>query len=293
MRVKTAITRAARAMREDAKLHLVAISSLTVAFLCLATALCAIANLSSVAEAWGRSARMTIYLEDGAPAESVERLRLLLEGVSEVRRVEHLTSAQAQAQFVEDAELDREIASLPADVFPASLEVDLVPGTASARMTGIAERVGRFEAVDDVETYQGWFSRLESLLTTGRVASGVLAALVLLCVLFVVGNTIRLAIAGRRDEIEVLKLCGASDGFVRGPFLVEGAVQGFVSATLAVLLLFAGFVAFREPVDATVASLAGVRTVFLHPAVMLALMLGGAALGAAGSAMSLRRYLAV
>ena len=293
MHLKTAITRAARAMREDAKLHFVAVSSLTVAFLCLATALAAMANLSNVAEAWGRSARMTLYLEDGASQEQVDRLRLLLEGLGDVRRVEHVTSARAQEEFVRDAELDRALSGLPADVFPASLEVDLAPGTSTARMASIAERVGRFEAVDDVETYQSWFSRLESLLTTGRVAAVVLAALVLLCVLFVVGNTIRLAIAGRRDEIEVLKLCGASDGFVRGPFLVEGAVQGLVSATLAVLLLLIAFVALREHVDASIAALAGVRTVFLHPAILFALIVGGAAVGATGSALSLRRYLAV
>ncbi len=130
-------------------------------------------------------------------------------------------------------------------------------------------------------------------MATGRVASSGLAVLVLLCVLFVVGSTIRLAIAGRRDEIEVLKLCGASDGFVRGPFLVEGAVQGLVSALLALVLLFLVFSAVREHLDATVAALAGVRTVFLHPALGLALVFGGALLGAAGSAISVRRYLTV
>jgi cell division transport system permease protein len=293
MQLKTAITRAARAMREDAKLHLVAVSSLTVAFLCLASALWAIANLSSVADAWGRSARMTIYLRDGAGAEEVDRLRLLLEGLGEVREVEHLTRARARAQFLENAELDAELADLPADAFPASLEVELAAGTSSGRASAIAERVGQLGAVEDVETYQGWFGRLDALLATGRIASTVLAVLVLLCVLFVVGNTIRLAIAGRRDEIEVLKLCGASDGFVRGPFLVEGAVQGLVSSALAVVFLFAAFLACREQVDAAVAAFTGVRTVFLHPAMMLALIFGGAAVGAAGSAISLRRYMAV
>lgn len=293
MPMKTAISRAARAMREDARLHFIAVSSLTVAFLCLATSLFAIANLSSVADAWGRSARMSIYLRDGASAQEVDQLRLVLSGLSEVRAVEHLSQSEAQARFMEDADLDPTLANLPADVFPASLEVELAPGTQSARLAMIADRIGSFSAVDDVEAYQGWFHRLEDLVRTGRVASSVLAALVLLCVLFVVANTIRLAIAGRRDEIEVLKLCGASDGFVRGPFLVEGAAQGFVSSLLAVVVLFAAFLLLRDEVDATIASLAGVRTVFLHPATVAGLVVGGTLLGAAGSALSLRRYMAV
>ena len=293
MNLRTAITRAARAMREDAKLHLVSVSSLTVAFLCLATALCLIANLSGMADAWGRSARMSVYLGEGVDARDVEQLRLVLEALPEVHAVEHVTSVAARAQFLEDAELGAELESLPADVFPASLEVEIVAGTATGRMAAIAERVGRLDNVEQVETYRGWFDRLETLLDTGRVASVALALLVLLCVLFVVANTIRLAIAGRRDEIEVLKLCGASNGFVRGPFLVEGAVQGFLSAFLAVLLLFAIFLFVRPEVDATIAALAGVRTVFLSPWVALALIAGGAFVGASGSAISLRRYLTV
>lgn len=293
MHLKTAIARATRAMREDVKLHLIAVSSLTVAFLCLASALLAIANLSSIAEAWGRSGRMTVYLRDGADTEEVERLTLLLEALSEVRAVEHLTSGRARAEFLENAELDAELNDLPAEVFPASLEVELAEGTSPARLSSLAARVGQFGAVEDVETYEDWFGRLDALLTTGRFASIVLALLVLLCVLFVVGSTIRIAIAGRRDEIEVLKLCGASDRFVRGPFLIEGAVQGFISSALAVALLFLAFIFCREQVDSTLAVLAGVRTVFLGPSVVLTLILAGAMVGAAGSVISLRRYLAV
>lgn len=291
--MKKAIRRAARAIREDAKLHLVSLSSLTVAFLCLATALWAIANLSSVADSWGRSARMSIYLAEGAEGEEVEQLRLLLEGLPEVADAQMISAAEARARFLEDASLDESLSELPADAFPASLEVTLVSGVQEARMGALVDRIGRFRAVDEIETYQGWFDRLDDLLTAGRVASGVLAGLVLLCVLFVVANTIRLAIAGRREEIEVLKLCGASDGFVRGPFLVEGAVQGFVSALLALVLLFVAFLALRGHVDSTLASLAGVRTVFLQPGIALTLVFGGAAIGAVGSLLSLRRYMAV
>ena len=279
-------------MREDLRLHLVSISSLTIAFLCLAAALFGMTNLDGLAESWSRQGRMSIYLADDVGVDDVEQLRLLLEGLPEVSAIEHVTSRAARAQMASESE-DAELGALPAELFPASLEVTLGGGTTAARMGAIAERVGLFRAVEGVETYEGWFEQLESLIAAGRVVAGVLAGLVLLCVLFVVGNTIRLAIAGRRDEIEVLKLCGASDGFVRGPFLVEGAVQGFLSSAIAVLLLFLAFITMREQIDATIAALVGVRTVFLHPALALALVLGGGFVGATGSALSLRRYMGV
>ena len=286
-----AFTRAARGMREEARLHLVAISSLTIAFFCLGAALIAMTNLSRVAERWGETARMTIFLRDGASSQDITQLRMALEGVQGVASVAYVTSEEARTQFLADSASASGLASIPADAFPSSLEVELSEGTAHADR--IAERVGTFAIVEDVETYQGWFRQLESLLDAGRGAASGLAILVLVSVLFVVGSTIRLAVTGRRKEIEVMKLCGASDSFVRGPFIVEGAVQGLLSALLAITFLFALYLGLHERVDGVFTTLAGIRTSFMPPLFALGVLLLGGVLGAAGSAVSLRRYLTV
>ena len=96
------------------------------------------------------------------------------------------------------------------------------------------------------------------------------------CVLAIIGNTIRLAVANRRREIEVLKLCGATDGYVRSPFLVEGALQAVAAATLALLLLLIAYLCLRGHVESHAER--GDRrasTVFLDPLTMLAIVLGG------------------
>lgn len=296
MSLSTAITRAARSMREEARLHLVAISSLTIAFLGLGVTLVVSANLDAVADAWGRSARISVFLRDGAAASDVEELRLAIEGLPEVTSVDHLTAAEAREAFLATGPDDdgaSTLSAIPADAFPASLEVELAGGIASDRSVAIGERIAQFSAVEDVETYQGWFTRLEAVLGAGRGVAIALSLLVLLSVLLVVGNTIRLAVAGRKDEIEVMKLCGADDAFVRGPFLVEGGVQGFAAALIAMALLTAGFLLVREELDATVAALAGVRTVFLPPVLAVGILFAGTLAGIAGSALSLRRYLTV
>jgi len=120
-----------------------------------------------------------------------------------------------------------------------------------------------------------------------------LALLVMFCVVAVIGNTIRLAVARRRQEIEVMKLCGATNGFVRGPFVLEGMFQGFASALLAILALLVGYLALHESVDSTLAALTGSRVVFLGAWTLVALLAGGAVIGAIGSAVSVRRYLSV
>jgi cell division transport system permease protein len=120
-----------------------------------------------------------------------------------------------------------------------------------------------------------------------------LSLLVTVCVLAIIGNTIRLAVANRRREIEVLKLCGATDGFVASPFLLEGVMQAVAAAVIALLALLALYFAVRGQLEATLSALTGVRTVFLQPTTALAIVLGGALAGATGSALSLRRYLRV
>ena len=294
MKLSTAIARAARSMREEARLHLVAISSLTIAFLGLGLTLLVSVNLDRIADAWADSARISVFLRDGASRTDVEQLRMALEGLPEVASVEHVSASEARAAFLAAGPSEGDaLASIPADAFPASLEIALAPGVTSERSAAIGARVAEFAAVDEVETYQSWFAELDLVLGAGRGFVLVLGLLVLLAVFFVVGNTIRLAVAGRRQEIEVMKLCGADDGFVRGPFLVEGAVQGFAAAFLAVLLLTAGFVAIRAELDGTLGALAGIRTAFLSPPLSLALLAAGTLAGVAGSALSLRRYLVV
>lgn len=293
MSFKMALARAKRGLREERRLYIVAVTSLSVAFLCLASALLATANLNQAAERWGRSGRMTVYLEDGAQSQDIMQLQVVLEALPEVAGVAHLTAEQARETFLEQSEVTADFASLPANVFPASLEVDLAQGTTVQRVEALSQRVGQFRAVSDIETYRGWFDRLEGLVMAGRTVAFGLALLVGLCVVAVIGNTIRLAVARRRQEIEVMKLCGATDAFVRGPFVLEGTFQAVMAAGIALAVLTAGFLFLRDDVDGTIAALTGVRTVFLSPLVLASLLFGGAFVGAVGSAMSLRRYLAV
>jgi cell division transport system permease protein len=288
------MTRARRGVREDAKLYVVAVSSLTVAFLCLATALLGVTNLADLADRWGRTHKMSVYLKDEAATADVERLKAVLSSIDGVTRAEHLTSIVAREHFLKDASVKSELSSLPTDVFPASIEVEFAADTSDARIREVADKVGAFgAAVSEVDTYRTWFDRLGALLTAGRTAALMLALLVLVCAFAVVANTIRLAVASRRDEIEMLKMCGATDGFVRGPFVLEGTLQGLISAVLSLLILVVLYLTLRSQVDSTLGPLTGMRLSFLSPLLVLGIVLAGAIAGALGSAVSIRRYLAV
>lgn len=288
-----ALARAKRGLRDDLSLHLVAVASLVVAFLCLGAALLSVVNLSNVAERWGRAEHLTVYLVDRAKESDTAQLRLVLESLQEVSAVAYVSANDAKREFAEQIDPTIDAASLPADAFPASLEVTLRPNAEQGRIAEIAERVKRFEAVEHVETYRDWLAQVATLVSAGRSAVGLLALLVAVCVLAIIGNTIRLAVTNRKREIEVLKLCGATDGYVRSPFLIEGAMQAGSAAFVSMALLLLAYLSLRGTLEATLSSITGVRLEFLPPLTVLAVVVGGALIGGLGSALSLRRYLRV
>jgi len=292
--LKTLYTRAKRGMREDPRLYLVAVSSLSVAFLCLSAALLGLTNLSDLAERWGRTHHMSVYLKDGAERTDVDKLLSVLRSLPAITRVDHIGPTQAREQFLREASARSSLAALPVEAFPASIEAEFGTKVDAARIEEVARKVGAFSSVvEQVDTYRIWFERLGTLLSAGRMVALALALLVVFCAFAVVSNTIRLSVTHRKEEIEMLRMCGATDGFVRGPFVVEGVLQGLIASSSAMLILTIGYYSLRSQVDAALAPLAGMRMSFLPPLVVAGIVLGGALLGACGSVLSIHRYLKV
>ncbi len=287
-------TRAKRGLRDDPRLYLVAVSSLTVAFLCLSAALLGLTNLRDLAERWGRSHHMSVYLKDGAERADVDRLLQVLEALPALARVDYLSPSQAREQFLRESTAGGSLAALPVEAFPASIEVEFAARVSAARIEEVARKVGAFNAVvDQVDTYRTWFERLGALLSAGRVAALMLTLLVIVCAFAIVSNTIRLSVTHRRDEIEMLRMCGATDAFVRGPFVIEGTLQGLLASSLAMLILIVAYFLLRDRFDAALAPLAGMRLSFLPPLLAVGIVIAGAVLGAFGSVISIHRYLKV
>ena len=157
----------------------------------------------------------------------------------------------------------------------------------------MVQKLRQLPAIDDVETYQAWTERLARLVRGGVAAAALLALVVFASVLAVVGSTIRLALQRRRAEVEVLKLVGATDRFVKGPFLLEGSAQGALGAMGAIALLGALFLLVRGRLDGELAALVGVEPAFLPWQVALAMVAVGALLGMTAAALGLRKLVIV
>ena len=271
-----------RAGRSDWRLQALSVFSLSVAFVCLAASLLVLTNVEAVRDRWSRAGRATIYLRDHA-ADADEQTR----GVSKVRRV---SSEEARREVVSQ---DTQLAALPVSAFPSSLEVSFDASITDEELGAIALKLRALPAVDTVETYERWTERLSSLLGGGVTAAACLAFIVLAAVMSVVGSTMRLLLQRRKIEVEVLKLVGATDGFVRRPFVLEGASQGALGAGLAVVLLGVLYLIVRGRFDQQLANLLGVTPSFLPWPAMAGMIALGGALGAVSALLSLRKLSSV
>jgi cell division transport system permease protein len=286
--------RARRGMLREWRLHMLSVCSLTVAFVCLGAALLVVTNLRVIEQRWAHAGRASIYLREGASQDEVETLRNALLRIAAVSSVRFLSSSEARMEFGQhEIQGKSALAALPVEAFPSSLEIDVAPDMTDAELLDVVGKLKQLPTVDDVETYQAWTERLARLVRGGVAASALLAIVVFTAVLAVIASTMRLALQRRRTEVEVLKLVGATDGFVKKPFVLEGSVQGALGALGAIALLAVLFVFVRGKLDSELAGLIGVEPTFLPWYVATGMVVLGAFLGATAALASLRKLVAV
>jgi cell division transport system permease protein len=281
-----------RSGRGDGRVYLLSVFSLAVAFVCLSSALLIVFNLRAVELRWARAGRISVYLRDGTSHDQVAQLRRALEQTPAVASTRHVTAADARKEMVEDG-VAGSLAVLPVEAFPASIELSLTDDVTEEQVAAIAQKLRDVPSIESVETYQRWTDRISALVRGGVAASAVLALVVLAAVVSVISSTMRFALHRRRIEVEVLKLVGATDRFVRRPFLVEGALQGALGATasLALLALLYGIV--RGKFDDELGALLGIHPTFLPWEIMAAMVAAGAVLGAVSAFAGVRKLSAV
>ncbi len=286
------IHRAWRGGKSEWRTHMVTVLSSSVAFLCLAFALLTVFNLRGLQQRWEAMGRLSVYLTSSASADDVLRLKQALEAIPAVEQVREVTSEEARRELLQAAPT-AVLKALPSDAFPASLEVRLVEQAPSDALDTLAERIGRFNYVESIETYRVWSQRVARFVGAAILVAAALALVVFLAVVTTVSSSTKLMLERRRAEVEVLRVVGATAAYVRRPFMVEGAVQGAVGATAALLLAGAAFLALQQAFSESLTLFLGASPHFLPFWVCVSLIAVGGLLGSVAAGVSLRRSVLV
>ena len=251
-------------------------------------------NADRVLDAVAEDLRITVYLADDVTSEEVDALQRLIANRDEVDTVTFLTAEDDRARNV--ALLSSELLEgLDEEAIPGqpAIEIQLAPRQRTkddfANLDLWLEELTHVDSVQDAYFGADKIRILFAIIDLVRFTGILICLIVLAAAIFFTFSTIKLAVYARKEEIEVLRLVGATDGFIRAPFYIEGALAGLcgsLTALAIIAFIHSRIVAFVEEEHFLNVSLG------LMPAgVVLWLLLGGVTLGLAGSALSLGRYL--
>jgi cell division transport system permease protein len=271
-------------------INALSVGTIAVSLFVLGAFLTVASNLNEVVDRWTQKVRVTFFLSDGLETHIRDSLVNRLREDPVVESVELVSREQALERF---RTLFRDLRTLPDDLgenpFPASLEVALRPGKQSP--AEVRRLVGDFEKAPGVHEVQYDLLWIERLSTAARLVRGVgalLGGILVLAGVFTISNVIRLTVYARQDELDIMRLVGATQGYVKGPFVVEGMLQGGLGGLVSVGLLWLTFRVLAT--DALAASdLMGRAVVFLPRQLALLIVMGGMVVGIVGSLVSLGR----
>jgi cell division transport system permease protein len=273
-------------------MSLAATATMVLMLLLLAGLLIVVTGLNAGLDYFESKVEVTAFVRDGAPQERVDAVMAEVKGLPQVAGVAFVSKDEAIKRFrtYNEARGQTDLTDvLPWNPLPASIEVDLSDPLAYA---GVASTLkDERDVVEEVVENQSVVNALLLVTNTMRLGGTIILGLVAITVFFIVINTIRLAVVARAQEIEIMRLVGASDAFIRWPFVFEGIFVGVLGAVVTLTLLALAYQPLSEVMFALFQVLPLRFGEFVLRDVALVVLGAGIALGGLGSYVSVRSYL--
>lgn len=286
------VARGLRGMGQAPAVQLIAVSTMAVCMLLLGLVMLVWSNAQGMVQAWGLDVPVTVYLVDEADPAQVDGVVQRIQTLPEVVQIDSITAEQAMQRLSEGLGEDSSMLDgLDPTVLPASLEINLAPGTDPDFGHVLAERLQELPVVDEVAVAGEWAGRAHDLMETMEDLALGAGLLVSLACMAIVWSTIRLGVYARRAEIQILRLVGGTNRFVHGPFVFEGMLQGALGAALALGMLWLGFDAIHPFVERGLSLVFAAGALhFFNPVELMVGVAFGAGLGLIGARAAVARY---
>ena len=249
-------------------------------------------NAQSVSAGWDNALDFSVYLHRNLSETDASNLASLIQQRADVASVSVITAAEALDEFRQQSGFGEALDQLSDNPLPHTLVVRPGPANTGQSIVLLQEELGNLPEADAVQVDTEWVQRFHAILDILRRAIVIGASLLGTAIIIIIGNTIRLDIQNRREEIEVTKLIGASNAFVRRPFLWSGFWYGLCGGLLAVGLVHYGLYLLEQPV-ARLAGLyqSGIVVISLSAKETLTVIGIGVVLGLTGSWFAVARHM--
>jgi cell division transport system permease protein len=285
------ISEAFRGLRANSLVNLLAVGTISMAMLIVGFFLLALINLHAVVNTLGDRFEISVYLKEGTTDHEKDFLLERLKAEPGVRKVSYLSKADALALFKKELKgQEALLQGLGENPLPDSYEISVDRRSADPdRIEEMAKKISAYPGVEDASYGKEGAKVLSGLFKLVTYGGTALAVLLGVSVVFIISNSVRLALYTRGQEIELMQWIGATRGFIQGPFLIEGMMLAMLGSALAVGIITAVYYALPQGVIFFLARPDGLD--FLPLSVVAFMIIGGSLLGLAGALVSVTKFL--
>jgi len=250
-------------------------------------------NLHEMVGKWREKFQIVVYLNDDIPKKELNNLKGFLKSRQEIEKILFISKEEALVKFKKRLNnLKTIMDNLESNPLPASFELKLKKKYRNFdTIKTIAEGLKKFKGVEDLEYGEIWLERLETILFFLKFIVIAIGGFICLGIIFIISNTIKLSLYSRKDEIEIMQLVGATDWFIKRPFLLQGMIQGLLGVILSLSILYGFYLACIINLQTSDFFVGYQSFLFIPPSILGCLIALGLLIGCLGSYISLRKFL--
>jgi len=289
--LKRHLRRALQDMRSNRMLSLVTISTFALSILIVSSAMLFFVNMGDIMDGWRQGIRVMAYLQEGLNAADRSTLKVRMESLYGVQQADFVPKDQALARL--RTQMGRQTSildNLDSNPLPDAFEIQMIAASQSwDKVEQLAMALEKLEGVSEVEYGQRWIKRIINIFNLFQLTGTVMGALFFMAAIFIVGNTVRLVLYSRREEVEIMRLVGATEQFILAPFYFQSLIQAALGGIIGLAALFMMYMLIQSRITADMAS-AFFQPRFLSPLTLLGIVGCGMLVGWLGCHLSVKQY---
>lgn len=276
--------------------HLVTIGTITFTLLTFGIFIVTVINLNRIFDEWGKRIHLIAYLDKDTNAEEIKKVSEKITNLPQTKNVIYVSRERALTILKESLQdQDGILENLDENPLPASLEIQLKEEYKNTQsLKGFVAEVKSIDRISDVEYGQEWLEKFSAFISIVKLVGISIGGFLFLATILIISNTIKLTIYSRREEIEIMKLVGASNFFIKVPFFLEGFIQGLCGSSLALGILYVSYkILISKIISDYSLYLGALNLIFLPQKLVIAIIFLGILLAVFGCTLSMGRFLKV
>ncbi len=279
-------------IRSNRFLNFITIITISLSILIVSVFLLFFENSSRMIESWNQGGRVMIYLKNDFTLEMLPDLKKKINALGETEVMIYIPKSYAMEKLKKNMSSQSTfLKTLKDNPLPDAVDIQMKSNSSFEKIQKFAQGIKAIEIVEDVEYGQGWLGRFLKIFNLFKITGYAMCSLFFLIALFITANTVRLAFYSRQLEVEIMRLVGATETFIKAPFYVEGVLQGFFGGIIGLAALLISYLIISPGIAQNIASYIYFDIRFLSVQMILLIIFGSTFLGWFGCYLSLKQLL--